>query len=99
MGPVRPGRRRSMPKRRPDHVPMRTCAACRQVRPKRSLTRIVRGPDGAVAVDPTGKAAGRGTYICDDPACREPGRLGEAVKRALGVEPGDLRIEVTNAAT
>ena len=55
-----------MPKRRPDHVPMRTCAACRQVRAKRSLTRIVRGPDGRVAVDPTGKAAGRGTYICND---------------------------------
>jgi predicted RNA-binding protein YlxR (DUF448 family) len=90
-----------MPKRRPDHVPMRTCAACRQVRPKRSLTRIVRDPDGAVAVDLTGKAAGRGTYICDDPACREPRRLAEAVNRALGaaVEPGTLRIEVMDAAT
>jgi predicted RNA-binding protein YlxR (DUF448 family) len=78
---------------------MRTCAACRQVRPKRSLTRIVRTADGVVVVDPTGKAAGRGTYVCDDPACREPGRLAEAVKRALGVEPGDIHIEVTNAAT
>lgn len=90
-----------MPKRRPDHVPMRTCAACRQVRAKRSLTRIVRGPDGRVAVDPTGKAAGRGTYICDDPACREPRRLADAVKRALGaaVEPGSLQLEVMDAAT
>jgi predicted RNA-binding protein YlxR (DUF448 family) len=90
-----------MPKRRPDHVPMRTCAACRLVRPKRSLTRIVRAPDGAVAIDPTGKAAGRGTYICDDPACREPRRLAGAVNRALGaaVEPGTLQIEVMNAAT
>lgn len=90
-----------MPKRRPDHIPMRTCAACREVRPKRSLTRIVRAPDGTVAIDPTGKMAGRGTYICDDPACREPRRLAEAVKRALGaaVEPGTLRIEVMDAAT
>ena len=53
-----------MPKRKPDHVPMRTCAICRQVRPKRSMTRIVRGSDGSVAVDPTGKAQGRGTYVC-----------------------------------
>jgi hypothetical protein len=80
---------------------MRTCAACRQVRAKRSLTRIVRGPDGRVAVDPTGKAAGRGTYICDDPACREPRRLADAVKRALGaaMEPGSLQLEVMDAAT
>jgi hypothetical protein len=80
---------------------MRTCAACRQVRAKRSLTRIVRTPDARVAVDPTGKAAGRGTYICDDPACREPLRLADAVKRALGaaVEPGSLQLEVMDAAT
>jgi predicted RNA-binding protein YlxR (DUF448 family) len=80
---------------------MRTCAACRQVRPKRSLTRIVRAPDGTVAIDPTGKAAGRGTYICDDNACREPLRLADAVNRALGaaVEPGSLKLEVMDAAT
>ncbi len=90
-----------MPKRRPDHVPMRTCAACRQVRPKRSMTRIVRSPDGAVAVDPTGRIAGRGTYVCDAEACREPRRLAEAVNRALGAsaEPGELRLEVMDAAT
>jgi hypothetical protein len=80
---------------------MRTCAACRQVRAKRSLTRIVRSPDGTVAIDPTGKAAGRGTYICNDPACREPRPLADAVKRALGVatEPGELKLEVMDAAT
>jgi predicted RNA-binding protein YlxR (DUF448 family) len=90
-----------MPKRRPDHVPMRTCAVCREVRPKRSLTRLVRSADGSVTVDPTGKAAGRGTYVCDDPACREPNRLAEGVRRALGtpVEPGALQLEVIDAAT
>ena len=88
-----------MPKRRPDHVPMRTCAACRRVSPKRSMTRLVRGPDGLVAPDPSGKAAGRGTYICDDPACREPERLAEAVERALGaaIVPGALETEVKHA--
>ena len=89
-----------MPKRRPDHVPMRTCAACRQVRAKRSMTRVVRSADGSVTIDSTGKAAGRGTYVCDDPACREPTRLAEAVTRALGanVAPGAL-LEVNDAAT
>ena len=90
-----------MPKRRPDHVPMRTCAACRTVRPKRSMTRVVRAADGTIAIDPTGRAAGRGTYICDDPACREPQRLADAVKRALGaaVAPESLILEEQDAAT
>ena len=90
-----------MPKRRPDHVPMRTCAVCRQVRPKREMTRVVRGPDGSVTLDPTGRAIGRGTYLCDDSACREPARLAAAVQHALRapVEPGALLLEVTNAAT
>jgi predicted RNA-binding protein YlxR (DUF448 family) len=90
-----------MPKRRPDHVPMRTCASCRQVRPKRSMTRVVRRSDGTVAVDLSGRAPGRGTYICDDPACREPARLAVAIKRALdtNVEPGALDLEVKLHAT
>lgn len=73
-----------MPKRRPDHQPLRTCAVCREVRPKRSMSRLVRRSDGSVAVDPTGKAPGRGTYLCDQPTCREPRRLAEGVQRALG---------------
>lgn len=90
-----------MPKRRPDHIPMRTCAVCRQVRPKRSLTRVVRRPDGSVAIDPTGRLAGRGTYVCDDAECRDPGRLAAAISRALGthVDPGTLMLEVKDAAT
>jgi uncharacterized protein len=88
-----------MPKRRPDHVPMRTCAACRQVLPKREMMRVVGSADGSVSIDLSGKAAGRGTYVCDDPACREPRRLAEAVSRALGASaaPGSLTLEVTDA--
>ncbi len=90
-----------MPKRRPDHVPMRTCAACRQVRPKQALTRVVRRPDGSVTFDPSGKVAGRGTYICDQPDCRAPETMRAAVSRALGVHltPEALATEETHAAT
>ena len=65
------------------------------------MTRIVRAPDGVVRVDPTGKAAGRGTYVCDDPACREPAKLAAGVNRALevAIEPGALELEVMHAAT
>jgi predicted RNA-binding protein YlxR (DUF448 family) len=80
---------------------MRTCAVCRSVHPKRAMTRVVRDADGSVSIDRSGKAPGRGTYVCEDPACREPQRLADAVRRALGTatEPGTLQLEVTNAAT
>ena len=90
-----------MPKRRPDHIPTRTCAACRVSRPKREMDRLVRTPDGTVHRDPTGRMAGRGTYLCHETACREPERAAAAVRRALGAElaPGLLEFEVNDAAT
>jgi uncharacterized protein len=57
---------RLQPRRK--QTPERTCVICRTKRDKRRLTRIVRQDDG-VFVDPTGKQAGRGAYLCDDPAC------------------------------
>ena len=90
-----------MPKRRPDHVPTRTCASCRTARPKRDMDRLVRTADGLIHRDPTGKLNGRGTYLCHEPACRDPERGAEAVRRALGAElaPGTLQFEVNDAAT
>ena len=76
-----------MPKRRPEHVPLRTCAVCRQVHPKREMTRVVRSADGEARLDPTGKAPGRGTYVCADAACRDERRLARSLERALGVPP------------
>ncbi len=50
-------------------VPMRTCIACREMKPKKEMTRVVRTAEGEIFADPTGKAAGRGAYICSEPAC------------------------------
>lgn len=51
------------------HIPERTCAACRNVKPKRELIRIVRTPTAGVLVDGTGKTAGRGAYLCKATSC------------------------------
>lgn len=56
-------------RKRPKHVPQRTCIACRLKHDKRQLTRIVRTPDGSVVVDPTGKLNGRGAYVCQQLTC------------------------------
>jgi predicted RNA-binding protein YlxR (DUF448 family) len=57
--------------KRPKHVPLRTCIACRETKPKRELLRIVRTPEGHVLVDATGKKSGRGAYLCARLSCWE----------------------------
>lgn len=75
---------------RPRHVPVRTCVGCQQEQPKRQLVRVVRSSEGAVAVDPTGKAAGRGAYLCREAACwtaaLRRGALSRALKTPVGAE-------------
>jgi predicted RNA-binding protein YlxR (DUF448 family) len=53
------------------HVPQRQCVACRQMRPKRELIRVVRTPAGEVRLDATGKVSGRGAYVCPTGECTE----------------------------
>lgn len=71
--------------KRVKHVPQRTCVACRQVLAKRQLVRVVRGPSGAVFVDPTGKANGRGAYVHNQGSCWEQALKSGALDRALKV--------------
>ena len=66
-------------------LPQRTCVACRTVRAKRELVRIVRSPSGELAVDLRGKAAGRGAYCDPDASCLERGLADGAIARALEV--------------
>jgi len=70
-------------------APRRTCVSCRTERDKRDLVRIVRAPVGQVAVDPTGKASGRGAYLCADPACWSKALKSRAVQRALDIPSSD----------
>lgn len=69
--------------RKRKHIPQRTCVACRSVRPKRELTRLVRTPEGEVVVDETGKQSGRGAYLCPTADCWETALAKGALDRAL----------------
>jgi predicted RNA-binding protein YlxR (DUF448 family) len=62
--------------------PQRSCVACRQVREKRCLVRLVRTPEGVV-VDPGGRLAGRGAYLCRSAACWQDGLKGKRLENAL----------------
>ncbi|HEY33329.1 MAG TPA: YlxR family protein [Dehalococcoidia bacterium] len=65
------------------HLPQRTCLACRQVKAKQELVRLVRLADGSVEVDPSGKKSGRGAYLCGVPECWETGLRGDRLERVL----------------
>jgi len=65
------------------HVPQRTCVACRKVKAKRELIRLVRVADGSVEVDTSGKEAGRGAYLCQEQECWEAGLQGGRLEHAL----------------
>ena len=71
---------------RQKHIPQRTCVACRSTDAKRTLIRLVRTPEGAVAVDPTGKRAGRGAYLCARVRCWERGINEKTLVRALRLD-------------
>jgi predicted RNA-binding protein YlxR (DUF448 family) len=64
-------------------VPQRTCIGCRAVKPKRELVRIVRTGTGSATVDPTGKAPGRGVYLCKAKSCWNNALKKENIDRAL----------------
>ena len=70
-------------KGRQKHIPQRTCVSCGTTDAKRALTRLVRTPDLGVQIDPTGKHAGRGAYLCSDPACWHKAIHTEVLARAL----------------
>ena len=67
--------------------PVRTCIACRTSSDKRTLVRVVRTPEGDVHVDASGKANGRGSYVCLAQGCFD----NAIAKRRFG---GALRVNL-----
>ena len=52
-------------------LPQRTCMGCNTKKNKNELIRIVKDKEGNISIDRTGRANGRGAYICDTPECLE----------------------------
>lgn len=100
LSPALAGERAASPPRKkrkglkPRHIPQRTCIVTRQTGDKRGLIRIVRTPEGRVAVDPTGKKNGRGAYLTADRAIWERALNSNVLARALKAEinPEDMAI-------
>ena len=52
-------------------IVQRMCMGCNNKKDKKELIRVVLNKNGEIAIDKTGKLAGRGAYICDSIECLE----------------------------
>ena len=59
------------------------CVACREMKEKQDLLRVVKTKEGKVFVDQTFKAYGRGTYICKCKECVQKAQKSKALQRAF----------------
>ena len=66
-------------------IPQRQCMGCRERKAKRDMIRVVRGTAGNVSLDFSGKANGRGAYICPDMECLKKAQKAKSLERSLEV--------------
>lgn len=66
-------------------VPLRICTGCAELKTKKELIRVVKTPDGLVAIDKTGKLNGRGAYICNDILCLQKAISSKGIERSLKI--------------
>ncbi len=69
-------------------VPMRMCIACREMKQKRELVRVVKTADG-IKPDKTGKLSGRGAYVCPTEECVKKLRKQKLLNRTFSCEVDD----------
>ena len=64
-------------------IPMRKCTGCGAVKSKKELIRVLRTPEGEIRIDKTGRANGRGAYICADSNCLKEARRHKGLEKSL----------------
>ena len=74
---------------KPRKIPERMCVGCRESKPKAELIRVVRSPEGVVSLDPSGKAPGRGAYVCRNGSCLKRALKQRQLERQLNVSLTD----------
>jgi predicted RNA-binding protein YlxR (DUF448 family) len=70
-------------------IPLRKCVGCGEMKPKKELVRVVKSPEGELSLDPTGKKAGRGAYVCTSPACLTASRKAKRLEKAFACRVPD----------
>lgn len=63
--------------------PVRKCVGCNEMKSKKDLMRVLRQADGTVFLDITGKANGRGAYLCRNQECLRRAWRTKGLQRSL----------------
>jgi predicted RNA-binding protein YlxR (DUF448 family) len=78
-------------------IPMRMCAGCGEMKPKKELVRVVKAPDqkdenglvvaqGGVSLDLSGRKPGRGAYVCKNSTCLKAARKARRFEKAFSCQ-------------
>ncbi len=64
-------------------MPLRRCAGCNEQKSKKEFVRVIRTPEGEILLDESGKANGRGVYLCPKKSCLQKARKAKRLERNL----------------
>lgn len=67
-------------------IPQRTCIGCNVKKDKNDFIRIVKDNQNNISIDRTGKANGRGAYICDNIECLEKAIKNKKIEKSFKME-------------
>ena len=65
------------------NIPQRTCIGCNIKKDKKDFIRIVKDNENNISIDRTGKANGRGAYICDNIECLEKAIKNKRIEKSF----------------
>ena len=64
-------------------IPLRKCVGCGEMREKKEMIRVLRTPEDEIILDTTGRANGRGAYICNNSECLAKAIKNKGLERSL----------------
>ena len=70
-------------------LPQRTCIGCNEKKNKKELIRIVKDKQGNINIDKTGRAEGRGAYLCDNITCLEKAIKSKRLEKVFELKISD----------
>ena len=64
-------------------IPMRQCTACREMKSKKEMIRVIKTADEEILLDATGRKNGRGAYLCPSMECMKKAVKSKGLERSF----------------
>ena len=85
---------------KPKKIPLRMCTGCGEMKPKKELVRVVKPKEGEILLDTTGRANGRGAYLCPCLSCLQQARKARRLEKAFSCKiPDEIYQRMEEALT